>query len=665
MKKIYAAIAAIAVNLCLFAQIPQLMSYQAVIRDAGGNLIKSLSVGMQISILQGSVSGTVVYSETQTPATNANGLVSIEIGGGTGFNTIDWSNGPYFIKTETDPTGGTNYTITGTSELLSVPYAIYSKKAQTADYNSLTNLPDLSGYLTSETDPRIGSITSGYSPKWNGSALVTGSLFQDASGNVGIGTVNPNAAMDISSTSGGILIPRMSTTERDLISSPALGLQIYNISTNCFNVWNGSSWGQICPDCGFIPVPGNNGPICAGLTLDLTVVTIPGATYSWTGPNGFTSNLQNPGIPLATTAASGAYFVTATLNGCTSQPIATVATVTPSLGSASASYNSPLCVNNTLTFNATTIPGASYTWSGPNNYFSNIQNPGISNAQLSHAGTYYVTATIGSCSSSTSVEVAVNPVPAKPGAITGTSALLPPQTNIAYSIAPVTGAASYTWAYTGGGATINGQGSNSITIDFACGATGGNLTVTANNICGGASAPQSQSVMMNTLAQPAAITGTSPIILPQSGVTYSIPEVQGATSYTWTVPGTLGTIASGQGSTSITVDFSCGASGGVISVVANNVCGSSTSRTFPVSIASLATPGAISGSGTITYPQTGVAYSISAVTGATTYTWSVPSGANIASGQGSNSILVELCLRSFKREYKCNSQQYLWFRRYQ
>lgn len=114
----------------IFAQAPEKMSYQAVIRNATNNLITNTVVGMQISILQGTASGTAVYVETQTPTTNANGLVSIEIGGGTvvsgAFSTINWANGPYFIKTETDPTGGTNYTITGTSQLLSVPYALYA-----------------------------------------------------------------------------------------------------------------------------------------------------------------------------------------------------------------------------------------------------------------------------------------------------------------------------------------------------------------------------------------------------------------------------------------------------------------------------------------------------------------------------------------------------------
>jgi len=118
-----------------FAQAPQKMSYQAVIRNTAGALVQSSPISMRVSILQGSITGTEVYKEiyNPNPQTNANGLVTIEIGGGipvTGtFSGINWSNGPYFIKIETDPAGGTNYSITNTSQLLSVPYALHSKTA--------------------------------------------------------------------------------------------------------------------------------------------------------------------------------------------------------------------------------------------------------------------------------------------------------------------------------------------------------------------------------------------------------------------------------------------------------------------------------------------------------------------------------------------------------
>jgi hypothetical protein len=112
------------------AQAPQKMSYQAVVRNSSNALVTSVPVGMQISILQGSASGTAVYVETQTATTNANGLVTIEIGNGTPvigtFSSINWAAGPYFIMTETDPTGGTAYSISGTTQLMSVPYALYA-----------------------------------------------------------------------------------------------------------------------------------------------------------------------------------------------------------------------------------------------------------------------------------------------------------------------------------------------------------------------------------------------------------------------------------------------------------------------------------------------------------------------------------------------------------
>jgi len=130
MKKIISIFAAILIGVSVFAQAPNKMSYQAVVRNNSNALVNNQVVGMRISILQGSATGTTVFEETQTPSTNANGLASIEIGGGTvvlgNFASINWANGPYFIKTETDPNGGTNYSITGTSQLLSVPYALFS-----------------------------------------------------------------------------------------------------------------------------------------------------------------------------------------------------------------------------------------------------------------------------------------------------------------------------------------------------------------------------------------------------------------------------------------------------------------------------------------------------------------------------------------------------------
>ncbi|EAZ94963.1 hypothetical protein FBBAL38_11479 [Flavobacteria bacterium BAL38] len=148
MKKLYTILVALLMTATTFAQAPEKMSYQAVIRNSSDALVANQAVGMRISILQTTANGTAVYVETQTPTTNINGLVSIEIGNGTPvtgtFAGIDWATGPYFIKTETDPTGSTTYTITGTSQLMSVPYALYAKYSG----NSTPTTPNLESVLS-------------------------------------------------------------------------------------------------------------------------------------------------------------------------------------------------------------------------------------------------------------------------------------------------------------------------------------------------------------------------------------------------------------------------------------------------------------------------------------------------------------------------------------
>lgn len=170
MKRLYFLAAGLLFFLSMFAQSPQKLSYQAIIRNSAGKLVQNTTVGLRISILQGSVSGTEVYSETHTPLTNINGLITVEIGSGItpgNLSSIDWANGPYFLKSETDPSGGSNYSITGTTQLLSVPYALYSEKAAngfSGDYNDLINKPVIDG---SET-----KVSSGYGIAISGNGTI-------------------------------------------------------------------------------------------------------------------------------------------------------------------------------------------------------------------------------------------------------------------------------------------------------------------------------------------------------------------------------------------------------------------------------------------------------------------------------------------------------------
>ncbi|MEJ6756093.1 MAG: hypothetical protein QNK78_03705, partial [Crocinitomicaceae bacterium] len=129
-KNILLTFSALAITLSSFGQAPEAFKYQAVVRDAGGVILTNQAVGYQLTILQGSPSGTAVYSENFSPTANGYGLVNLEIGTGTttdDFTLIDWANGPFFMETAADVTGGTSYVVMGTSQLVSVPYALYAK----------------------------------------------------------------------------------------------------------------------------------------------------------------------------------------------------------------------------------------------------------------------------------------------------------------------------------------------------------------------------------------------------------------------------------------------------------------------------------------------------------------------------------------------------------
>ncbi len=123
-----------------FAQAPNAFSYQAVVRNASNNLVINAPVGVKFSILQGSATGTAVYSETQNTTTNTNGLLTTTIGSGTvvsgNFANINWAVGPYFLKTEMDPAGGTSYSVNSTTQFNSVPYAQFANVAKNSPYNN-------------------------------------------------------------------------------------------------------------------------------------------------------------------------------------------------------------------------------------------------------------------------------------------------------------------------------------------------------------------------------------------------------------------------------------------------------------------------------------------------------------------------------------------------
>ena len=250
MKNFYFTAKILLLSLAFFslqanAQAPQTITYQSVIRNSSNALLANTAVGIKISILQGSSIGTEAYAETQTATTNTNGLVSLQIGTGapttdTTFTGIDWAAGPYFIKTETDPTGGSNYTITGIQQMASVPYALYAAKSGGTVFEPTIDMPDAI-HNTNQGNVGIGTDLPGEKLDVAGNLKVRGTVNNMNIGNLGSGSgnvafgnnaFNSNSSADDNTAIGGGAMRNITTGNNNV----AVGS--YSLGINTTGFWN-------------------------------------------------------------------------------------------------------------------------------------------------------------------------------------------------------------------------------------------------------------------------------------------------------------------------------------------------------------------------------------------------------------------------------------------
>jgi hypothetical protein len=184
MKKLFLLIVIVLFCKLTFAQVPESFNYQAIPRDVSGEVYSNQLMKVRINILAEDPEGSSVYTETFSTTTTSLGLLNLQIGQGEPvsgtFSAITWGSTSYYLKVEIDPTGGTSYIDMGITQLISVPYAMYAKTAENF----------------TEIDPKVGSNTENYLSKWNGSALVTSSIFDN--GNIGIGLTDPSNKLSVS-----------------------------------------------------------------------------------------------------------------------------------------------------------------------------------------------------------------------------------------------------------------------------------------------------------------------------------------------------------------------------------------------------------------------------------------------------------------------------------
>ena len=338
------------------AQSPEGINYQAVLRNTTtGTVIPNSTINVQIKIISGTATGTVIYQEIHPGLLTNQGIVNFVIGKGLPqigtFASIPWSSGGnFFVNTAIQVGGVGTYQNYGTQQLMSVPFALYSKNSgnqlnqwrygNSIPSSGLGNLGDyyldmISGnvhYKNSVSTWQLtgnikgpqgaqgivgaqgvqglnGSLINGTSvgntPFWDGAQWVVNSsnIFNNGT-SVGIGTTSPNASakLEIASTTQGFLLPRMSNAQRDAITSPTIGLVIYNTTTNCLNFFTGTNWSNTCGttmvgyasiDCSSIT---NYGSLLAGISATGVSCVVP-----YTGGNGGTYNSQT----ISSTGVSG------------------------------------------------------------------------------------------------------------------------------------------------------------------------------------------------------------------------------------------------------------------------------------------------------------------------------------------------------------------------
>ncbi|MBL7916236.1 MAG: M4 family metallopeptidase [Bacteroidia bacterium] len=384
---------------------------------------------------------------------------------------------------------------------------------------------------------------------------------------------------------------------------------------------------------------------CAGTTQTYTASPALRATfYNWTAPANATV-VSGQGTATATIAfASNFVSGDIAVAGGNCIGVSGVRKLrvynTPPIPGVISGNTTGNCANSTGTYSvANVVAATSYVWTAAGQT-TIVSGQGTNSIVINFASSFgsqiSVTA-INSCGSSPSRLLNVSGIPSIPGSILGQTGQVCPGTTGIYSVPAVIGATGYNWVVPANSTIISGQSTNTITVQFNPGFSGGKINVNSYNLCG--SSNIRSITLTGSPARPSTITGPAINMCNLTNVVYSVPAVPNTTNYVWTVP-SFATIVSGQGTNSITVNYgSVAGSASTICVSAENACGPSLARCL-TGVSTLPTrPVSITGTTSVCAGQQNVNYSVANQSGVS-FTWTVPAGATIVSGQGTNSVVV-------------------------
>ncbi len=486
-------------------------------------------------------------------------------GGGTGINSWAWT-GP-----------------NGYSSSMQNPSLLITQANQAGTY--VMTATNTCGSASASTNLVVNTTPSGASASANSSSLCPGqtlNLTSSATGNITTWAWSGPAGFTASSQN----------TSRSITMPTQAGAYVVTATNSCgstsasVNIAVGSSLSNLSAS-------GSPNSVCIGNSVNLnSSVTGTALTWSWTGPNGFTSSSQNPTLNITQTTQAGNYVVTAT-NGCGSISASTSITVSSSISNTQATVSSnSICTGGTLNLHATATGSvSSWNWTGPNGFASTSQNPNLNITSAAQAGAYTVTATSGCGNQSASVSVSVNAPPANVQATANANSICIGSTlNLSGNGTVVT-----TWSWTGPASFISS--SQNPVINITGTTQSGNYIVTGTNSCG----TTTSSISINVGAIPSNVIAVANATTLCTGQTLNLTSTgTGATGWSWTGPGGYSTTTQNP-----SISLTQTTQAGTYIVTATNSCGNKTAstnvavNTVPVNVLATATSNSVCTGGTL------------------------------------------------------------------